>query len=114
MCNIGNTVQVLNGELNVITISIQSICSNNTANDYIVSYSSLAEDHSFYEGQVQVFDCGRLPNISFYLNGSISFSDIDYTNKKMSGSFSLLGNNMGKPTVDCSFINLPLNLNSFN
>ena len=114
MCSIGNTVQVVNGEINVITIMIQSICSNNTANDYIVSYSSLGEDHSFYEAQVQVFDCGTLPNTAFYLNGSISFSNIDYTNKKMSGSFSLLGNNTGKPTVDCTFTNLPFTLNSFN
>ena len=113
-CNIGNTVQVINGELNVITISIQSMCSNNTANDYGVSFSSIGEDHSFYEAQVQVFDCGTLPNTAFYLNGSISFSNIDYTNKKMSGSFSLLGNNMGKPTVDCTFTNLPFTLNSFN
>ena len=114
MCSIGNTVQVVNGEINAITIMIQSICSNNTANDYIVSYSSLGEDYSFYEARAQIFDCSTMPNSSYYIDGTISFSNIDYTNKKMSGSFSLLGNNMGKPTVNCTFTNLPFTLNSFN
>ena len=41
-------------------------------------------------------------------NGIVNISNIDYSNLEISGNFSLYDS--GKPTIDCTFSNVPFTL----
>ena len=79
--------------------------------DYSLLVSTL-NGNNLYEATFFDYDCSTTPNTaSTYLGssqGSFSISDINYSNYKISGSFNLIA--PGKPTISCTFSNVPFTL----
>tara|TARA_R110001632_G_scaffold3903_5_gene17036 strand:+ start:494 stop:1015 length:522 start_codon:yes stop_codon:yes gene_type:complete len=110
------TVQTIQGTLNLIQLQFQSYCNNNWIEfDYHINVTANAfSTNSFYEGQYSEYSCSTSPFLSaVYLggasaNGIVNITNIDYSNQEISGNFSLYG--QGKPTIECTFSNMPFTL----
>jgi len=110
-CN-NSQVQTISGQLNLISLSFSSICNNNIS-DYTITVSTTSTN-GLDTGILWDNSCSMTgTSAASYLggtspNGIVNISNIDYSNLEISGNFSLYG--AGKPTIDCTFSNVPFTL----
>jgi hypothetical protein len=108
LCNT-SLVSTINGQINTISLALNSTC-NNGSSDYSISVSTL-DGNNLYESTFYDSNCSASPNAASYLGtggGTVDISNIDYSNKKISGTFFLYG--QGKPSIECTFSNVPFTL----
>ena len=111
--SVTSQVSTFNGQLNLIALSFSSVCANNYS-DYTLGCTA-TDLNSLYEGTLFDSNCSSSLSGFSYLGGisnggTVNISNIDYSNKKISGTFSLYGNSVGRPSVECTFSNVPFTL----
>ena len=108
-----STLTTFYGELSTINLAFFSYCANNYP-DYNLRCTA-TDLNSFDQGTLSNSNCSAAVSSFSYLSGfgaggTANISNIDYSNKKNSGTFSLYGNSTGSPSVECTFSNVPFTL----
>jgi len=108
LCNI-SLVSTINGQINTISLGLNSTC-NNGGSDYSITVTT-HDGNSLYESLFWDYNCSTSPSSAGYVGaggGTVDISNIDYSTKKISGTFFLYG--QGKPSIECTFSNVPFTL----
>ena len=108
LCNT-SLVSTIGGQISTISLALNSTC-NNGGPDYNIIVST-TDGNSLYESSFWDYNCSTSTSSASYLgtgSGTVDISNIDYSTKKLSGTFLLIG--QGKPSIECTFSNVPFTL----
>lgn len=124
-CN-GTIVYISNGQILSISINIASLCPSvindwsviasviepNINQTYVPQQASFIDYQCSFSVVEQYYNYSAMPNVN--INGSITITNIDYTNITIDGNVSFLGygsvNTSTNKQINCSFTNLPFML----
>ena len=107
LCNT-SLVSTIGGQISTISLELNSTCNNGQDYNIIVSTT---DGNSLYDSYFWDHNCSTSTSTATYTGtggGTVDISNIDYSTKKLSGTFSLYGS--GKPTIECTFSNVPFTL----
>ena len=107
LCNT-SLVSTIGGQISTISLALNSTCNN--GQDYNITVST-TDGNSLYESYFWDYNCSTSTSTATYIGtggGTVDISNIDYSTKKLSGTFFLYG--QGKPSIECTFSNVPFTL----
>ena len=107
LCNT-SLVSTIGGQISTISLALSSTCNN--GQDYNITVST-TDGNSLYESYFWDYNCSTSTSTATYIGtggGTVDISNIDYSTKKLSGTFFLYG--QGKPSIECTFSNVPFTL----